>query len=125
MENIPFVVKGNVLEIVPKTEPVVDEPVIDTVSIKMEDDTYCEHEMKIELTEEEIERREIKKAELKLKRKQERDKRHLERFMRKEKLKLEIKHLMEVSVHTADVKKATYNPNAVGGKSILRINTSR
>lgn len=128
VEPTPFVVKGNVLEIVPKTEAVlVAEPLIDSAAIKVEDENYYEvkQEVKAELTEEEIERREIKKAEMKLKRKQERDKRHLERFMRKEKLKLEIKHLMEVGVHTADIKKATYNPNAIGGKSILRINTSR
>lgn len=125
-EPTPFVLKGNVLEIVPKTEAIA-EPMIDSASIKVEDESYSEsrYEVKIELTEEEIERREIKKAELKLKRKQERDKRQLERFMRKEKLKLEIKHLMEVSEHTADIKKATYNPNAIGGKSILRINASR
>lgn len=127
VEPTPFVVKGNVLEIVPKTEVVVIEPLVDPASIKVEDESYYDvkQEVKIELTEEEIERREIKKAEMKLKRKQERDKRQLERFMRKEKLKLEIKHLMEVGVHTADIKKATYNPNAIGGKSILRINTSR
>ncbi|KAG4077181.1 hypothetical protein HA402_016168 [Bradysia odoriphaga] len=123
VERTPFVVKGNVLEIVPKTEAVIVEQTTDS---KQEDESSYEvkPESIIELTEEEIERRELKRAELKLKRKQERDKRHLERFMRKEKLKLEIKHLMEVGVHTTDVKKATYNPNAIGGKSILRGNVA-
>lgn len=126
-ERTPFVVKGNVLEIVPKTEPVVPESPNDSVQMKVdaEHSNEIKPEVKVELTEEEIERRELKKAELKLKRKQERDKRQLERFMRKEKLKLEIKHLMEVGVHTAEVKKATYNPNAIGGKSILRVNAAR
>ncbi|KAJ6643266.1 hypothetical protein Bhyg_08224 [Pseudolycoriella hygida] len=122
----PFVVKGNVLEIVPKTEALVVDPLANPLLIKLEDDSFnaSRQEIKIELTEEEIERREFRKAEQKLKRKQERDKRQLERFMRKEKLKLEIKHLLEVGVHTAEIKKATYNPNAVGGKSILRMNAS-
>lgn len=126
VETTPFVVKGNVLEIVPKTE-VVAEPLIGTASVRVEDESWYDgrQDMKLELTQEEIQRRQIKKAEMKLKRKQERDKRQLERFMRKEKLKLEIKHLMEVGAHSADIKKAIYNPNAIGGKSILRINASR
>lgn len=87
------------------------------------------------LSRNEIERRQIQQDELLLKRKQENDKRKLERMLRKERLRQDIKHILETNPElweklenyiynndncTDEQINFVYDPNAVCGRSCLR-----